>query len=609
MTKIRLFMAIAWLCAACATAQTAAGAQDASFASTTIHAATINNPGGSLPSPIAPPSIGLYLNNQNINLNFIQNSGVIPSAASAMPVSVPSTSASVIPIQSPAMPINVPTPSFTPFVHTTQPLPTDISRAHIPQLPTDLLPMTMSPHPGSFQFAHSSFQSIGATKNGFFVLPTRGTLYSVNASNRIKLAHGQLITYAETKDLQIAAGNTLTTISAGTSAIVKRNKGGLTRIYSLTNNEQRKPGIIITDSELPGRSISIPAGFDAVLPTESGVTANMVGNDNLSRRNSKQSDVLPNVVISEFSLSDLAAKSLFLPFKLEFPPTEAGPNSLNSKLASLPVTDTTTLLLKLCIKVKKQASNQSDFNSTTTPIPGPSLIAPKSNQHVQAIKHIAHDKDIFILASKDSEYKAASQNHVDLDHGTITLWSNNPHELNCGQHRLKVKPGTCCIVQYDRQQLKVINVCDLHKDAISIVSRNHSFVVPTASEIIVSDSAPDFANVYDIHQIGHRKLESNEVPELGWVTRSEISLVDALKFHPLLKTIRDDQNSSPKKKALDQLTKTAAIVNMIAARKGPYLRGDPSDLNDVLPPAANDDSQLQRIETVSNNKILGRKGQ
>lgn len=150
--------------------------------------------------------------------------------------------------------------------------------------------------------------------------------------------------------------------------------------------------------------------------------------------------------------------------------------------------------------------------------------------------------------------------------------SSEPYSVTLQGKTLRVEKNAVAIVQSDEHGLKVINLSDLHTNTVSIQVGDRYLHVLPGQEVLFTKNSPDTTQVFDEPEIGHRGVLTQNLREYGWLTLSEVSLVDVLKYHPMAASLRG-QHDEMSRAAVQQVIKTAAIFQTLRGRRT-YLKGE-----------------------------------
>ncbi|MBS2008485.1 MAG: hypothetical protein JST01_15670 [Cyanobacteria bacterium SZAS TMP-1] len=129
-------------------------------------------------------------------------------------------------------------------------------------------------------------------------------------------------------------------------------------------------------------------------------------------------------------------------------------------------------------------------------------------------------------------------------------------------------------------QKSALAVFDLHdgkKKAVFI--ENHGKVIPLdpgRAAIIANGSESDFAELNPAYFVPYRQLRmsSNELPELN-VFRAEFNMMAMISGFPQLKSLANSPDPD-KRKAIDNMLKTAVIMSQLGARSDQYIQYIPA---------------------------------
>jgi hypothetical protein len=137
--------------------------------------------------------------------------------------------------------------------------------------------------------------------------------------------------------------------------------------------------------------------------------------------------------------------------------------------------------------------------------------------------------------------------------------------------------GATALIQSNGVSLKVINLTDKSSKAVTVMNGTQSLTIANGHEALFTQKAPTLADVFDVHQIGHRALHSRDLGNNGWLTLSQVNLQDSLMHHPLLKQVHHTRNLNISKRIVDQIMLTAAIMNTLGADRTSFQQGLPED--------------------------------
>ncbi|MBI4532786.1 MAG: hypothetical protein HY711_02475 [Candidatus Melainabacteria bacterium] len=460
------------------------------------------------------------------------------------------------------------------------PIATDVSQIVRPGVPSESQLVYLEPHPGTFIFATNSCDAIGDKFNSYALRALRGSLYSVAGERRIDLARGRMLVASGAESVDIHAGAANITLQSGAVAIVETAANGLTRVYSLMAGQHEGAAVMVSfSSKLPAREfIGLMFGQEAVIANHELSEEECVPTDGIERHAVEEkiaSSALRNARLFEYSLAQMAEYD-------ELINCHQAHRLKGARLAKY--------LQTIYEDVLAYASLQEGFGAkasklvqrdtrTTVGAEGAAAAVSARLEDADSAKYfnLVAEKGRLIAVRNDSRYKVKEPRAVRLEKGTFLVASKQPLKLYVQDKQVVISKGAVGLVQANATGLKVMNLGDFRKNSLQLVSGKHVIDLRPGQELVCTDSPPTLSDVFDIHQLGHRGISSRYVPELGWITSSEVSIKDVLTHHPLVAAMRIAGKHPTEKKVVAHMVKTAAIINLVHPSERIFQQGQPED--------------------------------
>lgn len=203
------------------------------------------------------------------------------------------------------------------------------------------------------------------------------------------------------------------------------------------------------------------------------------------------------------------------------------------------------------------------------------------------------------LALDGSRYSIDSDNHVLLAAGTMLVATNSPLRIGCLAGQIYLSPRSIALIEADRDTLRVIDFSDQRKDGVKVVLGRLLVSLRPGVKVFVTPAKPSVAEIFDIPEVGQRSITVTEVPGLGFVTTSEVLLNDELGAEPLLAAVRSQGRAAVSPKMVKDITKMAAILNVVLRNREPYQKIKPEVLvaaASATPSRSSSNDAVQRNE-------------
>ena len=459
------------------------------------------------------------------------------------------------------------------------PLATDVTAISKSGFPTLSQMASLLVNPDSYILATNNCYGLCDQGGRFAVRALRGSLYSVEAENQVKLVRGRILLTAEKSPVGIAAGAAQVTVQRGSSAIVETSSSGLTRVYSLVAYEKDHPAAKVALSGALGAPVGLLPGQELVVAAHNLSEEEMKATDGIERRPAEGGAVtaLPeHFQLFEFALAQMANYDVLINCQHE---GASATTKVARRLGSIyeSVMDQSLLQKAFDSKVAKTVSPQS-IASTSSSLGSDSVSLVNRKPGEAKYKTLISENGCLVAAYNDTVAKLEGSNTVTLSGGTLLVRSERPLRVKAGEHEVLTFKGAVVLVQSKEGALKVINMSDLRKKSVQVVSAKQVEHLRPGLEVVFTKGAPALGDIFDIHRLGHRYITSRIQSEGGWwMTTGEVSVKDLLAYHPLIASVRVHGASALEKKTTSQVLKTAAIMDVLRRTANPFQQGEPED--------------------------------
>lgn len=425
-----------------------------------------------------------------------------------------------------------------------------------------------------YQFAFASCQGVTGKNKGYVVFPVRGSLYSFDNDSNIKLAQGRMLVIADKEPVNVSAGNLKLVVNSGSSALVASRSADDSRIYVLSSSSTSAPGASVSLAGSSPQSVSLQTGQALIVASHDIQDEELISIDGIEHKPIEggiAAQLPKTVALANFSLDQMRNQNLLIACR----PLDVHRSNKKSQM-----------LKNIHEQVAEAAKQQKGIFSgiaTTPTVPTMAaatsiLVSTNGNQKSQDNHEmVIANNDRLIIARKSSVYKQDGPDHMVLELGSILVRSNKEMHIKAADQDVLVSKGAVALVSSNSISVKVICVSEKANKSVIVVSQNKVANLLSGQELLLSKKAPALADLYDIHNIGHRNIVSEDLSGSGWVTTSEIYLVDALANHPLLKAIRQHGQNDMARKVINEITTTAAALSILGRNAGTYTQGQPED--------------------------------
>lgn len=399
-------------------------------------------------------------------------------------------------------------------------------------------------------------------------MPSRGSLYSFDAEDSVNLARGHMLIIAGDISVNLTAGKMKVAIAPGASMVAEVEADGGTRLYSLASFERTHPAALIGPSPELGLADAVPVepGQEVVISNNALNSDELIAADGLAVAPLEGSLKLVERTNGHMHLVSYSMKSMLDNEYL-----------IGCKRISVPPSDR---LSKLKEGLQTASDHEQQINTSKA-----GRAAENHNLPVSAItsesKNIAGQliklDDTLVVPESNAIYNVGGDGSINLLRGTILVRADKETVINAQNEKIVVAKGAVALVKAAEGTTKVTNLSDLASHSVRLIAQGRSIDLLPAREAIFSKAAPNLGHIFDVYQIGHHSIVSQPLENKGWITTSQIALMDELIYQPLLVAIRTDAKYADAKKAMvDQVMKTAAIFNTLHGRES-YVRGEIED--------------------------------
>jgi hypothetical protein len=206
-----------------------------------------------------------------------------------------------------------------------------------------------------------------------------------------------------------------------------------------------------------------------------------------------------------------------------------------------------------------------------------SLVSARPNVERSQYAVVKSDKGCLVAAARSALFKLTEPDRLTLDQGSVLVHSKADFAVEAKGRQVLVSGGAVALVQVKDGALKAVDLGDFHRNSVRVVAGKRVINLAPGRELILSEGAPSLSDVFDVHKLGHRGIVSSNLPEVGWLTSSEVALNDYLSHHPLVAALRSDSSDAAARAAIGQVKKTAAVVVLLRRGGGAFQRGEPED--------------------------------
>lgn len=437
------------------------------------------------------------------------------------------------------------------------------------QTPTTAItvpPQPVAALPGIFTFSMDCGGGLCNQNNEFEMIPGRGTLYSLDSANSVNLARGHMVIIADKVSVNLKAGHVNLRVNPGASVAAEVDPDGTTRIYSLASYEKNHPAaFMLSDYESGGgHEVPIKEGEELVFSGKALQDEELIAADGLAI----------DPVEGGLTLADRNSGRLHL-FNYSTKRMSENEFLIGCRRVSVPPTER---LEKLHSELARQTSSSAEKPSalqtpdnTLKPVSSTTAI-----RNPNTIKVIADTKTMRLIADEKALVEVLDQSTIELTNGSLLLRTAQPVSVKLPDQYINVQKGAVVLIKVRDRWSKITNLSDMATDSVSVTAQGKTLKLGPAREAVFSKDAPSLGTVFDVYKIGHRSIASQDLPSTGWITTSEVALLDELMYQPLLQSYRASTGITNAREAINQVLKTAAILQMLRGRSS-YTRGEIED--------------------------------
>ncbi len=342
---------------------------------------------------------------------------------------------------------------------------------------------------------------------------------------------------------------------------------GGTRLYSLASFESTHPAALIEPAPEVGLADALPmeAGQEVVIANSALSADELIAADGLALAPLEGSLKLVERTNGRMHLVSYSLKNML-------------DNEYLIGCKSISVAPTERLS-----KLKQGLQTASEHQATNTA--RADKAAENHNVPVSAITtesrrmagQLIRLQEVLAVPDPNAIYNIGQDGSINLLKGTLLVRATEETVINARDEKVIVDKGAVALVKAVDGTTKVTNLSDLASNSVRLIAQGRSIDLLPGREAIFSKSAPNLGHIFDIYQIGHNSIVSQPLADKGWVTTSQIALMDELIYQPLLIAIRTDAKYADAKNAMvGQVMKTAAIFNTLHGQQT-YVRGEIED--------------------------------
>lgn len=429
-------------------------------------------------------------------------------------------------------------------------------------------PVRMQPLPGVYVFSMNCGGGLCNTDNKFEFVPSRGALYSLESEDHVNLARGHMLIIAGDINVNLTAGKMHVQILPGSSMVAEVDPDGSARLYSLPTFERTHPAALIGPQPELGlaNAATLHAGEAAVIAHIGLEAEELIAADGLELAPVEGTLKLVEQTNGRMHLVNYSVKRMLDDEYL-----------IGCRRVTVPPTERMSQL-----RSTLQTAAVGERVNHNKPV---SFIERVDEQRLNAkasvnASPIINSNGITAVADDDSIYNLNDDGSINLLTGSFLIRAEKNTVVNTGAQQVRINKGAIAIVKAKSGITKVINLSDLANQSVQVITHvgidSRAVDIAPAQELIFSAKAPNLGHIFDVHQVGHHSIVSQQIGET-WVTTSEVALTDELMYQPLLLTIRTNSNyKSVKNIFVNQIVKTAAIFQMLHVQTN-YVRGEVED--------------------------------
>lgn len=423
--------------------------------------------------------------------------------------------------------------------------------------------------PGIFQFSMDCGNGLCNQDNQFEMIPGRGSLYSLESANSINLARGHMVIIAGDIEVNLKAGRLKAKVASGCAMVAEVSPDGTTRMFSLPSFQATHgDSMIQTPDEMGGEKIAVKPGTQFVLSGRAQTSEEFIAVDGLALGPVEGGLTLSSnghLHLVKYSMKRMRENEILIGCRRVSLPTERL-NKVREAIAKAADSEEST-------EENAKASTNAHIQPVSFGEVPLQTTAPKLNHQM-----MISSKTTTLCAEAGTLVDRQSEQSVQLIKGTLLGRSTTPFNIKAFGAQVQIAKGAIALVRVQDHFVKVVNLTDLAKDTVSVRVGDKVTTLLPGREMILSDCAPSLTHVFDVHDIGHRTIITQQLNEQIWTTTSEIALADELVHQPLMRWLHV-QHMKQDDQIINSVVKTAAVLETIM-RQADYVRGELDDESD-----------------------------
>ena len=187
----------------------------------------------------------------------------------------------------------------------------------------------------------------------------------------------------------------------------------------------------------------------------------------------------------------------------------------------------------------------------------------------------------FVAAQRGAVGWSADSGYIRLRRGSLVVSSTGSCWVASGKCYVNVDKHGTALVQRARGRLTVTNLADFRKESIRVVAGPVCINLRPGQRILLTSHEPSLPEIFAEPRIGQRCITVTEIPGAGWITTSDVNMLDVLKHEALIAELRKQGKSRPEREVGEQITRTTAILAIVLGSREPFQYAPPSMVADV----------------------------